>query len=405
MINKYNWIFFCYNAKQTFTQRALAERLAEMEPVVIIDRPVSVLRDRKILSLKVRHNCLPGGEASYCYRPLHYPERLPGIGRILQIINRRLLQQELDQLLPRNGSRLVCFDSPTQDHLVKKLGEDLSIYLANDDKTLTVWGDSIPGELEAEKRLLSKVDKVICVSEILANTLRSRKSAEKLLPIHVLPNGYDERIFDPNGDYIEPSFLANIPRPRILVAGHISERIDWNGIIEASKLRQNWNWIFIGFADPGMKERITSTLGAHGFYHSPISIQDVPAWIQHCDVCAVPYRLNPFTRASNPLKAIEYLAMGAPVLSTRVPALQRFDGVIEWVEVGNGQSYTNALDKLIQEGNDFHLKSFRKKAVAGETWQAKTEQFRRMVIDTPLTGNSQQPVSTSEKSERINKVY
>ena len=31
-----------------------------------------------------------------------------------------------------------------------------------------------------------------------------------------------------------------------------------------------------------------SPYGGHGSYYPPISVQDVLAWIQHCDLCAVP---------------------------------------------------------------------------------------------------------------------
>jgi glycosyltransferase involved in cell wall biosynthesis len=378
---KISWIFFAAGAKPTFAQWALAERLAEIESVIIVDRPVSLLRDRKAPPLNARCNFLIGVEGCWHYRPLHYPERLPGIGRIFKLKNQRRLQQELNQLLPHDGKRIVCFDSPTQDHLVGKLGEDISIYLAIDDKTLTVWGEPIHGELEAEKRLLSKVDKAVCVSETLAEVLRSRVPNGRTLPLQVLPNGYDERIFDPNKNFAEPTSIADIPRPRILVAGHVSERIDWDGIIGASRLRPQWAWIFVGPADKGMKEKIANTLGEHGFYHPPIPVQDVPAWISHCDACAVPYRLNPFTRASSPLKAIEYLAMGAPVLSTRILSLERYDGAIEWVNEGDGESYAWALDTFVNPSRNKELGPFRQQAVAGDSWGVRVNQFREIVFN------------------------
>lgn len=375
------WVFFAADAKPTSMRRALAERLAEREEVLIIDRPVSVVRDRKAPPLKDRWEHLPGIECCYHYRPLHFPERLPGIGRILKLWNQQRLQRELDQLLPRDTKRVVCYDSPTQDHLVGKLNEEISVYLAIDDKTLTVWGEPIHGELEAERRLLSRVDKAVCVSERLAEVLRSRAPNGRALPIKVLPNGYDERIFNPNGNYTEPNGLRGISSPRILVAGHVSERIDWDGITGAARLRTPWTWIFVGPADKGMKERIATRLGQHGFYHPPIPVQDVPGWICHCDGCAVPYRLNPFTRASSPLKAMEYLAMGAPVLSTRIPSLERYYGAIEWVNEGDGESYVRSLDEITNQVGSQEIRQLRQQAVSGDSWGVRVNQFREIVIN------------------------
>jgi glycosyltransferase involved in cell wall biosynthesis len=363
---------------------ALAERLTETEQVIIVDRPVSLLRERKAPPLKAPCDRLPGVEDCWHYRPLHYPEGLPGIGRIVKLFNRHCFQRELDQLLPNEAKRIVCYDSPTQDQLVGKLEEDLSIYLVVDDRTLTVWGDPIAGEIEAEKRLLGKIDKVVCVSEPLADILRSRMQGRRNLPIYVLPNGYDERLFNSDRKYQEPVAFASIPRPRILVAGHISERIDWDGIIGAARLRPQWTWIFVGPADSGMKERITDALRQHGFYHPPIPVTDVPAWIHHCDACAVPYRLNSFTRASYPLKAIEYLAMGAPVLSTRIPSLVRYDEAIEWVNESDGESYCRTLDTFANQGGNRKLRTLRQQAVSGDSWGVRVGQFKEIVFNARL---------------------
>jgi glycosyltransferase involved in cell wall biosynthesis len=374
------WVFFAAEAKPTSMRRAVAERLTEKETVLIVERPVSVLRDRKTPPLKLRRERIQGFQNLWLYRPLHYPERLPGLGRVMKLGNRCRLQRELDQLLPQNARRILCYDSPTHEYLAGKLGEDLSIYLAIDDLTITVTGESIKGELDAERQLLSKVHLVICISDVLAQRLRERSPSSEKPPIRVLPNGYDERIFNPNGNYTEPNALHAISRPRILVTGHISERIDWDGIIGASRLRTPWTWIFIGPADNGMKERITSRLGQHGFYHSRMPVQEVPAWIYHCDACAVPYRLNPFTRASSPLKAIEYLAMGAPVLSTRIPSLDRYNGVIEWVNEGDGESYARALDGLTNQVGSQEIRELRRRAVSGDSWGVRVNQFREIVF-------------------------
>ncbi len=379
--NLVSWIFFASRAKPTSMRRALAERLAEKETVILVDQPVSILRDRRAPGLRERLKPLLDGKGSWDYESLHFPEKLPGFRNILKQLNQHRLQQELDQLLGKNTKRIVCYDSPTQDQLVGKLREDLSIYLAIDDKTLTVWGELIPGELEAEKRLLGKVDKVICVSETLAEALMSRMATNRKIPVRILPNGYDERLFDSAKVYSEPRMLMGIPRPRILVVGHVSERIDWEGIVASSRILPEWTWIFLGPADSGMEERISNALRERGFYHPPIPVPDVPAWINHCDGCAVPYRLNPFTRASHPLKALEYLAMGAPVLSTKIPSLEQYDGAIEWVNERDGESYAKALNKLEGQSRNHEFAVLQQQAVARDSWGVRVNHFREIVFN------------------------
>lgn len=368
------WIFFGIQAKENSIRRMLAERLSESEYVIFVPTPISAIRQPLYYSLGQRIHHDPFGATKYF--PFHTPEDIPGLTSWLRRLNHRRFIRELKELLGV-PPLVVCYDSPNQWDLVRKLGEWWSVYLAVDDRTLKVTGEPIPGEELAERKLLTRVDWVVCVSESLANRLRERAPAR--LPIYVLPNGYDERLFNPEKVWPEPPSLKNIPRPRLLITGHISDRIDWDSITEASRMRPIWSWVFIGPADRGMVEKITAGLGERGHYFHPVSVREIPAWIQHCEICAALYRLNSFTLTSDPLKVIEYLAMGAATVSTRVPSLARYDGAITWVEEKNGASLAQALDQCFTHGNHEELRILRQQAVAQDSWSSRATQFRQMV--------------------------
>jgi glycosyltransferase involved in cell wall biosynthesis len=378
------WVIFASISQPSFTGRALAYRLAKNFPVVIVNRALSLLRERKRPSLAERIGTRTDLPYLREYTPIHYPERLPLLGRWLKTYGQQLLHSELDRVLApfRSARRIVCYDSPSQYPLVGTLGEDLSVYLAIDDRTVTVRGEPIRGELEFEQELLARVDRVVCVSEPLATTLHGRASGKRDLPIDVLTNGYDERLFDPHREWDEPVGLAKVARPRILVTGHVSERIDWDGIAAAAALRPTWSWVFVGPADDGMARRIAdiaAETGARMLLHPPVSYETVPAWLAHCDACAVPYRLNNFTRASSPVKAIEYLGAGAPVLSTEIPSLLAFGDAIIWVREGEGTSYAEALDALLEQGRSGDAVERRRSSVRNETWEHKAREFCRLL--------------------------
>jgi glycosyltransferase involved in cell wall biosynthesis len=372
-----SWVIFGSGSKPTSFRRILAEYLDKSSSVILVTESVSALR-RPHLLISERRISLPGQVKEY--RPLHTPERILGLRRFLQSLNHKRFLREIGSFWQKPPA-VVCYDSPTQYLLVKELGEKLSIYLAVDDRTLTVEGEGIPGELEAEKILLGRVDMVICISEALADRLRTRIPSGSTLRVHALPNGYDKKIFNTEREYPEPPFLVGVPRPRILVAGHISERIDWDGLSSVTRARPKWRWVFLGPADQGMKERIARIFAKRGFYHAPVLVSNVPAWISHCDASAVPYRLNPFTLASHPLKAMEYLAMGKPLLSTRVPSLECYDGVVEWVEEGVGQSYAQALDRILRHDGNPEMETMRMRAVANDSWDARVDQFSKVVLE------------------------
>jgi glycosyltransferase involved in cell wall biosynthesis len=371
-------VFFAIGAKLSCFRRSVAERIGQADSVVLIEPPVSAIRHPLAARFRRRHKSPIHGQATN-YWPFHVPERIPSLRKHLRRLNQQRLRSEIRYLLAGSPT-VVCYDAPTQYDLVGTFQEKLSVYLSIDDRTVTVWGDPIPGELYAERRLLAKVDLVICVSEPLARVLRERSPSPEKPPIHVLTNGYKEWLFNPRGHWPEPDGLRHVSRPRVLVSGHLSERIDWDGVESAASLRPEWTWIFIGPADPGIPEKIHHRLGNRARCYPSVSIEEMPAWIHHCDACAVPYRLNSFTRASSPLKAIEYLAMGKPVLSTRVPSLLQYSKVVEWVEETNGESYASMLDKALARSADVDLALLRSKAVSGDSWNRRTTQFLELVL-------------------------
>ncbi len=375
------WVFFATQAKPSSARRALAYRLAEISPVIVVHQPVSFLRSGGLVGT-LASRTLQDISLCTCYEylPIHYPERLPLLGKWIKELTARKLTSEIDTLLApfQSLQRIVCYDSPGQYALVGRLKASLSVYLAIDDRTVTVKGEPIPGEVDKERKLLQRVDRVACVSDVLARTLRARTSRSDL-SIDVLSNGYDERLFNPEREWKEPEQLRQVRRPRILVPGHVSERIDWEGIRTAAKMRPAWSWVFLGPADRGMAahiESIGTESGATIKLNPPVPINEVPAWIAHSDACAVPYRLNTFTLASSPLKAIECLGSGAPLLSTRIPSLECFGELISWVVEADGASYAGALDELARQERFGARTKKHQIAVQSYNWSAQTQRFR-----------------------------
>jgi hypothetical protein len=376
-----SWVFFVRGLQGYFVEYALARRVAGDDHLIAVGRGISVKSSLDKLPLARRVSAVPGIANATHYLPLHFPTRVPVVGQALQRFNIALFRREMKSL-GLSRPLVVCYDSPSQQHLAGILKEDLALYYVSDDFTVTLKGNVIAGELEAERNLLKKVDLVIGINERLAQLMRERMDPARHLPIHLIPNFYDECMFNPDFEFDEPPGLKGVPHPRVLVAGHISDRIDWDGISEASRLRSQWTWVFLGrVADTGTKETIRSRLGAQGMLFPAVPYTEVPAWIRHCDTCAIPYRLNAFTLASDPLKAPEYLAMGASVMSTRVPALSRFGDSVYWVEEGNGGSYARALDEVAHQSGNNRLQRLRRRAAAPDSLAARADQFRTIILE------------------------
>ncbi len=54
----------------------------------------------------------------------------------------------------------------------------------------------------------------------------------------------------------------------------------------------------------------------------------LPAYVQHMDVCLMPYLVNGYTKFINPIKMYEYLATGRPIVSTPIDSVIPFADVV-----------------------------------------------------------------------------
>ena len=159
-----------------------------------------------------------------------------------------------------------------------------------------------------ESRALARADVVIAVSDELADRW-TRLGAAPL----VIPNGCYE-VVDHAGDL--PSEVLSLAHPLVGLVGQLSDRIDLdivNAIVDAG-----FSLLVVGPRDPRWKPEAFATLierpGVH--YTGPVPAKEVPSYLAVIDVGITPYRDSPFNQASFPLKTLEYLSAGRPVVST-----------------------------------------------------------------------------------------
>ena len=95
---------------------------------------------------------------------------------------------------------------------------------------------------------------------------------------------------------------------------------------------------------PRAGQRNVRVLGPRPYAH-------VPAYVQAFDVCWVPFDQSQVSRAANPVKIYEYLALGKPVVSTPVADTETFGGL---VHVGRSADEIAALLRAARFENDEH---------------------------------------------------
>jgi glycosyltransferase involved in cell wall biosynthesis len=106
-------------------------------------------------------------------------------------------------------------------------------------------------------------------------------------------------------------------------------------------------------------QRIKSEQNLHNvLIHPPVDYEEVPKYIAIADLCIVPLPDLECWRVSSPLKLVEYLAMGKPVVLTDIPAHR---GIVKNQEEAlfipdiKPETLSGAIEKAYHLRNDLHI--------------------------------------------------
>lgn len=163
-----------------------------------------------------------------------------------------------------------------------------------------------------ERRDLARADVVVALSPPLADRWRGLGAD----PV-VIPNGCTP----PAGPPARPAAgLPPLPRPVAGLAGQLSGRIDM-AVLEAIAAA-GLSLLLVGPLDPRWEPARFADLVRRPRVHYAGAVPSaaVGGYLAAMDVGITPYRDTPFNQASFPLKTLDYLAAGLPVVSADLPA-------------------------------------------------------------------------------------
>ncbi|WP_448631433.1 glycosyltransferase [Cellulomonas soli] len=165
-----------------------------------------------------------------------------------------------------------------------------------------------------EDAQLASAELVVTVTGYLADRWRERSAR-----VAVVPNGCDPGHFA-HVDDAPPAPDVHLPGPVAGFVGHLSDRIDV-GVLEAVA-DTGASLLLVGPVQPGFATdrlaRLVARENVQATGRRPF--EELPGYLRRIDVGLTPYADTAFNRASFPLKTLEYLAAGRPVVTTGLPA-------------------------------------------------------------------------------------
>jgi glycosyltransferase involved in cell wall biosynthesis len=225
--------------------------------------------------------------------------------------------------LTRRGCQKIILSMwrPRLDPELRSIPFDLRCYHVDDEYSFSPIEMPIGPD---EMQVLKGADQVFVTSRALLE-----KKGWINPHTSFVPNGVAYKAFA--SPVREPQDLACVPHPRIGYAGFLKEQLDWPLLLHLSAQHPEWHFVFLGPASPSLDlgaklDELRKRGNVYFLEAKPTRL--VPGYIQHFDVCIMPYRQDDYTKYIYPLKLHEYLACGRPTVGTRIRSLEEFNEVV-----------------------------------------------------------------------------
>jgi glycosyltransferase involved in cell wall biosynthesis len=248
------------------------------------------------------------------------PIMVPWFKPLVRRFNRFSLLRKYQKLCLRHDitDPILLTTFPYAVDFLKAVPDATKVYYCVDD-FLDYPGVNHADWARMEAELLGCIDGLV----VTARTLAHKRTSD--CPLLHLPHGVDFEHFQVSPAAEPVPVLEALPRPVVGFFGLISSWVDQEVIADLSEHFPEASFVLLGRSEVGL-ERLTARPNVHCLGFVPYA--ELPRYARYFDVGLIPFVLNRLTRAVNPVKLMEYLALGLPVLATRLPELETVAGPI-----------------------------------------------------------------------------
>jgi len=296
---------------------------------------------------------------------------------------RRAIRNAMDSLNAKNP--VILSSSPWTEALLGEFEESSAHYFCLDDYTL--FDDVFQSVRNAEQEFIKQADSCFFVSDALR-----AKHGENARNAYILPQGVDVAHFAKSGS---DTGVTAVPgnKPVVGFIGLVASWIDLELIARCAHAYPEAIVVIIG------KVAVNESLlprAPNIMYLGEISYDLLPGYMRRFTVGLIPFVVNELTVAANPLKLLEYMAAGMPVVSTNLPEVAKFEPLVYVAK--NSDDFLELVGCALRE-NGLDRARQRKEKAAEFSWENITENICAIIGDLEKQKGSKVDASGNRKNK------
>lgn len=217
--------------------------------------------------------------------------------------------------------------------------------------------------LAREHALFESADLIAFSAQLLMDrTLAARPSARAKSVL--LRNAVNQSHFT------SPAARARDTDRVVGYVGSLDHWFDVAAVDTAARKYPVWKFLLIGRIENERIRRLADLPNIE--FAGEVPYSELPDYLARFDVGLIPFLQNELTRGANPIKLYEYFSRGLPVVSTRLPEVERYH---ELVYLADGpEAFSVALGEAMEEA-DPARRERRMEIARRESWTARAHEL------------------------------
>ena len=299
------------------------------------------------------------------FTPKIVPWFIPPVRKINGILGKRFLQKLFRDYDIQSPVLITTYPS-TVDTFRAVRSETKQFYYCVDE-----WAEH-PGLnrkqwQKMEQDLLAVVDGAAFTSRKLLNDKKNTKVKHLYLP-----HGVDYNHFSSGkGETID--LMELMPKPIIGYFGVIGNWVDVKVVEYLARRFPKYSFVMIGNSSISL-DFLRPLPNVHLL--GRIAYADLPKYASYFDVGLNPFVMNELTLAVNPLKLMEYYALGIPVISSKLPDILDTKGPIFFAETHD--EFGDRLEEIFQSDLQ-SLKQTAQDTARKNSWASRADDLSSFI--------------------------